>query len=86
MSGNDNFDSTVTSRPANNKTIKISNKKFNIGIPEEYLNFEKLDIEVSTKIKSLIDELENKGHKIEYLKYYHLIQRKPFYLFFFWNL
>ena len=79
MSGNDNFDSTVTSRPANNKTIKISNKKFNIGIPEEYLNFEKLDIEVSTKIKSLIDELENKGHKIEYLKFPFLKYLVPTY-------
>jgi aspartyl-tRNA(Asn)/glutamyl-tRNA(Gln) amidotransferase subunit A len=79
MSGNDNFDSTVSSRPSNNKTIKISNKKFNIGIPEEYLNFEKLDIEVSTKIKSLIDELENKGHKIEYLKFPFLKYLVPTY-------
>ena len=79
MSGNDNFDSTVSSREANNKTIKISNKKFNIGIPEEYLNFEKLDIEVSTKIKSLIDELENKGHKIEYLKFPFLKYLVPTY-------
>ena len=79
MSGNDNFDSTVSSRDANNKTIKISNKKFNIGIPEEYLNFEKLDVEVSTKIKSLIDELENKGHKIEYLKFPFLKYLVPTY-------
>jgi aspartyl-tRNA(Asn)/glutamyl-tRNA(Gln) amidotransferase subunit A len=79
MSGNDNFDSTVSSRPSNNKTIKISNKKFNIGIPEEYLNFEKLDVEVSTKIKSLIDELENKGHKIEYLKFPFLKYLVPTY-------
>ena len=79
MSGSDNFDSTVSSRPANNKTIKISNKKFNIGIPEEYLNFEKLDIEVSRKIKSLIDELENKGHKIEYLKFPFLKYLVPTY-------
>lgn len=79
MSGNDNFDSTVSSREANNKTIKISNKKFNIGIPEEYLNFEKLDVEVSTKIKSLIDELENKGHKIEYLKFPFLKYLVPTY-------
>ena len=79
MSGNDNFDSTVSSREANNKTIKISNKKFNIGIPEEYLNFEKLDVEVSIKIKSLIDELENKGHKIEYLKFPFLKYLVPTY-------
>ena len=79
MSGNDNFDSTVSSRDANNKTIKISNKKFNIGIPEEYLNFEKLDVEVSTKIKSLIDELENNGHKIEYLKFPFLKYLVPTY-------
>ena len=79
MSGNDNFDSTVSSREANNKTIKISNKKFNIGIPEEYLNFEKLDVEVSTKIKSLIDELENNGHKIEYLKFPFLKYLVPTY-------
>ena len=79
MSGNDNFDSTVSSREANNKTIKISNKKFNIGIPEEYLNFEKLDVEVSTKIKSLIDELESKGHKIEYLKFPFLKYLVPTY-------
>ena len=79
MSGNDNFDSTVSSREANNKTIKISNKKFNVGIPEEYLNFEKLDVEVSTKIKSLIDELENNGHKIEYLKFPFLKYLVPTY-------
>ena len=69
MSGSDEFDSTVSSKDPSNKKIKIPNKKFNFGIPDEYLKFEGLDIEIKNKLMSIIEKLKEDGHKVEILKF-----------------
>ena len=79
MSGSDEFDSTVSSKDPSNKKIKIPNKKFNFGIPDEYLKFEGLDIEIKNKLMSIIEKLEEDGHKVEILKFPFLKYLVPTY-------
>ena len=79
MSGSDEFDSTVSSKDPSNKKIKIFNKKFNFGIPDEYLKFEGLDIEIKNKLMSIIEKLKEDGHKVEILKFPFLKYLVPTY-------
>ena len=79
MSGSDEFDSTVSSKDPSNKKIKIPNKKFNFGIPDEYLKFEGLDIEIKNKLMSIIEKLKEDGHKVEILKFPFLKYLVPTY-------
>lgn len=79
MSGSDEFDSTVSSKDPSNKKIKIPNKKFNFGIPDEYLKFEGLDIEIKNKLMSTIEKLKEDGHKVEILKFPFLKYLVPTY-------
>jgi aspartyl-tRNA(Asn)/glutamyl-tRNA(Gln) amidotransferase subunit A len=79
MSGSDEFDSTVSSQKPSNKKIKLSGKKFNFGIPDEYLKFEGLDIEIKNKLMSVIENLKENGHKVEILKFPFLKYLVPTY-------
>ena len=79
MSGNDKFDSTVSSKEPNSKKIKSSNKKFNFGIPDEYLKFKDLDIEIKNKLMSVIESLKEDGHKVEILNFPFLKYLVPTY-------
>ena len=79
MSGSDEFDSTVSSQKPSNKKIKLPGKKFNFGIPDEYLKFEGLDIEIKNKLMSVIENLKENGHKVEILKFPFLKYLVPTY-------
>jgi len=79
MSGSDEFDSTVSSQKPSNKKIKLPGKKFNFGIPDEYLKFEGLDIEIKNKLMSVIENLKVNGHKVEILKFPFLKYLVPTY-------
>ena len=79
MSGSDKFDSTVSSKEPNSKKIKSSNKKFNFGIPDEYLKFKDLDIEIKNKLMSVIESLKEDGHKVEILNFPFLKYLVPTY-------
>ena len=79
MSGSDEFDSTVSSQEPSNKEIQLPNKKFNFGIPDEYLKFEGLDIEIKNKLMSVIENLKENGHKVEILKFPFLKYLVPTY-------
>ena len=79
MSGSDEFDSTVSSKDPSNKKIKILNKKIKFGIPDEYLKFEGLDIEIKNKLMSIIEKLKEDGHKVEILKFPFLKYLVPTY-------
>tara|TARA_B100001287_G_scaffold70393_1_gene58047 strand:- start:55010 stop:56416 length:1407 start_codon:yes stop_codon:yes gene_type:complete len=69
MSGKDDFDSTLSSKKSNNKTISSISKKLTFGIPEDYLNFESLDSEIREKTIDIIDKLKDDGHQINYVKF-----------------
>jgi len=79
MSGSDEFDSTISSKDPSNKKIKILNKKIKFGIPDEYLKFEGLDIEIKNKLMSVIEKLKEDGHKVEILKFPFLKYLVPTY-------
>ena len=79
ISGADKFDSTVSKKEPNKKTIKTIDGKLNIGIPEDYLNFKTLDAEIKEKTLSIIDDLKSKGHQIEFLKFPYLEYIVPTY-------
>ena len=79
ISGDDKFDSTVSKKEPNKKTIKTIDGKLNIGIPEDYLNFKTLDAEIKEKTLSIIDDLKSKGHQIELLKFPYLEYIVPTY-------
>jgi len=79
ISGADKFDSTVSKKEPNKKTIKTIDGKLNIGIPEDYLNFKTLDAEIKEKTLSIIDDLKSKGHQIELLKFPYLEYIVPTY-------
>lgn len=79
MSGRDEFDSTISSKDPSNKKIKILNKKIKFGIPDEYLKFEGLDIEIKNKLMSVIEKLKEDGHKVEILKFPFLKYLVPTY-------
>ena len=72
ISGNDKFDSTASKKNPNKNTIDNIDEKLKIGIPEDYLNFKSLDIEIKEKTLSIIDDLKSKGHQIEFLKFPYL--------------
>ena len=61
------------------KKLKLSNKKFNFGIPDEYLKFKGLDIEIKDKLISVIESLKEDGHKVEILKFPFLKYLVPTY-------
>ena len=79
ISGADKFDSTVSKKEPNKKTIKTIDGKLNIGIPEDYLNFKTLDAEIKEKTLSIINDLKSKGHQIEFLKFPYLEYIVPTY-------
>lgn len=79
ISGADKFDSTVSIKKPNKKTINNVEKKLNIGIPEDYLNFKNLDPEIKEKTLSVIENLKSKGHHIELLKFPYLEYIVPTY-------
>ena len=79
MSGSDKFDSTVSSEEPSNKKINLFNKKFSFGIPEEYMNFKGLDVEIKNKLMSVIENLKEDGHKVEFLKFPFLKYLVPTY-------
>ena len=81
ISGADKFDSTVSRKEPNKKTIKTIDKKLNIGIPEDYLNFKTLDVEIKEKTLLIIDDLKAKGHHIEILKFPYLEYIVPTYMY-----
>lgn len=69
MSGKDNFDSTVSEKKPSNAIVRPLSKKLAIGIPEDYMTFKNLDIEVKEKTLETIQGLADQGHEINYIKF-----------------
>jgi len=69
MSGDDGFDGTVSSEKPNSKTIKPLQKKLQIGVPEDYLNFKNLDKEIKLQFDEILNDLSNSGHQINKLQF-----------------
>ncbi|HEY6505047.1 MAG TPA: Asp-tRNA(Asn)/Glu-tRNA(Gln) amidotransferase subunit GatA [Chitinophagaceae bacterium] len=66
ISGHDEFDSTVSSKPVEDYTeLSAPKKKYRIAYFNEALDHPSIDPEIGTSIKSLIDKLKNVGHEVK---------------------
>lgn len=79
MSGKDSFDSTLSKAEPNTKTIERLSRKVAIGVPEEYLNFKNSDSEIKEKTETIIQNLSDNGHQINYVKFPFLRHIVPCY-------
>ncbi|MDG1238705.1 MAG: Asp-tRNA(Asn)/Glu-tRNA(Gln) amidotransferase subunit GatA [Flavobacteriales bacterium] len=79
ISGADKYDSTVTTKETHKKDIQSLQKKIKIGIPEEYLNFDNLDLEIKNRLLNIVENLKSKGHEIELLKFPYIDYIVPTY-------
>ncbi len=75
ISGADEFDSTVSSRPPpkeeeiRNLDSSSNKKKFRFVYVEEALNHQSIDPEIASSIKKLTVELKNEGHIVEAVEF-----------------
>lgn len=77
--GADKYDSTVATKETHKKDIQSLQKKIKIGIPEEYLNFDNLDLEIKNRLLNIIENLKSKGHEIKLLKFPYIDYIVPTY-------
>ncbi len=79
MSGRDEFDNTVSSKPveAYSSFTSVSPKK--IAVLKESLEMEGMNPEVLERTKAIIEKLETEGHTIEYVSFPYLEYMVPAY-------
>ena len=67
VAGADEFDSTVSTTPipAYSQMLNGEDKKYKIAYFEDAVNHPSLDAEISSSIKSFIEELKDDGHTVE---------------------
>ncbi|MEI9807631.1 MAG: amidase family protein [Bacteroidota bacterium] len=65
IAGSDEYDSTVSSKPAENYTaLNDPKKKYRIAWFAEALDHPSIDPEISTSIRQLLDQLKTDGHEV----------------------
>ncbi|WP_276501070.1 Asp-tRNA(Asn)/Glu-tRNA(Gln) amidotransferase subunit GatA [Terrimonas pollutisoli] len=70
MAGADDYDSTVSHRPVESYSKNLtSDKKYRIAYFPEALDHPSLDIEISKRIKDLLEQLKNHGHEVKAVKF-----------------
>lgn len=80
MAGADDYDSTVSQKPVEEYSAAINdNKKFRFAYFKETLGHPSLDIEISSGIKKLFDDLKNEGHEVTGLNFEYLDYIVPAY-------
>ncbi|HKZ65693.1 MAG TPA: Asp-tRNA(Asn)/Glu-tRNA(Gln) amidotransferase subunit GatA [Chitinophagaceae bacterium] len=66
MAGEDEYDSTVSHKPVEGySSLLQDDKKYRIAYFNEALDHPSLDPEISSSIKSLLEQLKNGGHQVE---------------------
>jgi aspartyl-tRNA(Asn)/glutamyl-tRNA(Gln) amidotransferase subunit A len=80
IAGADDFDSTVSQRPAENYSTHLSlTKKYRFAIFKEALDHPAIDPEITNAIKGLIEKLKVDGHTVEPVKFEYLDYIVPAY-------
>ena len=70
MAGADEYDSTVSHKPVENYSkLLTENKKYRIAYFSEALDHPSLDPEISTAIKTLLEQLKKEGHQVDSVKF-----------------
>lgn len=81
ISGEDDYDSTVSSKPVDNYSglVLTNNKKFRFTYFKETLEHPSLDPEIAVSINQLIKKLKSDGHVVEGLNFEYLDYIVPAY-------
>lgn len=79
MSGKDEFDSTVSSRPVDAYSQYSAPGKKRIAVIKETLEMDGIDTEIEAKVRSLIQALKAEGHEVEEVSFPYLEYMVPTY-------
>lgn len=79
MSGKDEFDSTVSSRPVDDYTQFTAPTKKRIAVIKETLEMEGMDKEIEASVRVLIQTLKTEGHEVEEVSFPYLDYMVPTY-------
>ena len=79
MSGKDEFDSTVSSRPVDDYTQLTAPTKKRIAVIKETLELEGMDKEIEASVRELIHTLKAEGHEVEEVSFPYLDYMVPTY-------
>jgi aspartyl-tRNA(Asn)/glutamyl-tRNA(Gln) amidotransferase subunit A len=79
MSGKDEFDSTVSSRPVEEYTQFATPTKKRIAVIKETLEMEGMDKEIEASVRGLIQTLKTEGHQVEEVSFPYLDYMVPTY-------
>ncbi|MEN9400430.1 MAG: hypothetical protein RL632_1533 [Bacteroidota bacterium] len=79
MSGKDEFDSTVSSRPVEDYTQLTAPAKKRIAVIKETLEMEGMDKEIEASVRGLIQTLKAEGHEVEEVSFPYLDYMVPTY-------
>jgi aspartyl-tRNA(Asn)/glutamyl-tRNA(Gln) amidotransferase subunit A len=79
MSGKDEFDSTVSSRPVDAYSQHSTPGKKRIAVIKETLEMDGMDPEIEAKVRGLIDTLKAEGHEVEEVSFPYLEYMVPTY-------
>jgi aspartyl-tRNA(Asn)/glutamyl-tRNA(Gln) amidotransferase subunit A len=79
MSGKDEFDSTVSSRPVDDYTQLTAPTKKRIAVIKETLEMEGMDKEIEASVRGLIQTLKAEGHEVEEVSFPYLDYMVPTY-------
>lgn len=79
MSGKDEFDSTVSSRPVDAYSQHSAPGKKRIAVIKETLEMDGMDPEIEAKVRGLIDTLKAEGHEVEEVSFPYLEYMVPTY-------
>ena len=79
MSGKDEFDSTVSSRPVDAYTQCSSPGKKRIAVIKETLEMDGMDSEIEANVRGLIGTLKAEGHEVEEVSFPYLEYMVPTY-------
>lgn len=79
MAGEDDFDSTVSSKPVGPYLTKELPAKLKIAVIKESFETKGLDPEVSGRLEGIISTLKSKGHEVELVSFPYLEYMVPAY-------
>jgi aspartyl-tRNA(Asn)/glutamyl-tRNA(Gln) amidotransferase subunit A len=79
MAGNDEYDTTASSRPVDYYSKFESKSKLKIAVIKEASELEGMDPEIRSSLEKLIQRLRSEGHEVESVSFPYLDQMVPTY-------
>lgn len=79
MAGTDDFDATASTKPVENYTEFLSDKKLKIAVIKESYEVDGIDPEVKSTLDNAIEKLKENGHTVEFVSFPYLEYMVPTY-------